>query len=222
MSVIPFAEIGGGAAGGMSRDVHFEAEMRGILARRVDGAPVRLAAMDGVVAVLPQEFDERHRPIGVVDALGLADAVVVPVGWHETVVLFIGRRPLFERPVGHPMAHGIGPRHHAAPARRADGARIGLREEHALCRQPLHIGRLIPSVQFGRLRPERHRRVLPAHVVHHEEDDVGPFSRLWVAGPARRHDRGGRGGRQQERIKSWIVHCRYFEVKHPAQFPAFS
>ena len=112
-----------------------------------------------------------------------------------------------QRPIRHPMARRVHPAHQRAPRRRAHRARIGIRKDHPLRRQTLHVRRTphvlvrvslvlpvaVTLVQARHHRPaitviKGHRGVLPAHVVHHEEDDVRllPGSRPADAIPARR------------------------------------
>ena len=86
-----------------------------------------------------------------------------------------------ERPVGDAVPGGVHAGDEAAPAGGTDGLRIGVREDHALLAQGLHVGRAVALVQEGglgravRFPPEGQGCILPAHVVHQEKDDVGAF-----------------------------------------------
>ena len=159
----------------MTGDIHLKSPVGRILARRVDGAPMGLAAMDGVIPALAEQFDERSAHIGIVRTLYLTDTIIVPVGQLYRRALAVGLLVALQRPVGHPMAGVVGSRNEAAPGGRTDVAGIRLGEHHALLGQSLHIGCLVGLVVRSLLCPKRQRGILPSHVVHHEQDDVRAF-----------------------------------------------
>ena len=171
----------------MTGDVHLEAEVQRRFARRVLSAPMCLAAMDGVVTCGMEDINEAAGHEGVGRTLDLTETVVVPVGRSEQVVLTIGHLVLTESPVRHTMSGGVTSRKQRTPAWRADGAGVGPGEAHTLPRQPFHVRCLVGVVQWRRLRPERHRRVLPPHVINHEQDDIRPL--LCLNGSSTRHRR---------------------------------
>ena len=86
-----------------------------------------------------------------------------------------------ERPVRDAVAGGVHAGHEAAPAGGTDRLRVGIREYHALFAQSLHVGRAVALVQESRFGsavlfpPKGQGCILPAHVVHQKEDDVGAF-----------------------------------------------
>ncbi len=77
-----------------------------------------------------------------------------------------------ERPVGDAVAGGVHPGHQADAGGRADRARVGLRELHAFFRQALDVRRSIAVVEGRPAHVERLGEILPAEVVHEEEQDV--------------------------------------------------
>ena len=133
----------------------------------------------------------------------LGNSVVVPFGRAHYGVVDVCRLVAAQRPVGHPMAGSISPRHQRAPAGRTDRGGIGLRKEHPLTGQPLHVGRLVGIVEGCPAVPESHRRILPSHIIHHKEDDVGPLLRLSPC-------RDGDGHRCHEALQKsfFLSHCR--------------
>ena len=157
----------------MAGDVHVEAPVVRVLAGRAEGAEVGLAAVDGVVAGLMQELYEARGLETALYAGRLAHAVDVPGGKGDAFVLTIGTFVALERPVRHAVAGGIGARNERAAAGRTDGAGVGLREEHTLGSEALHVGRMEHAIIGRGVRPEGNGGVLPAHIVHEEEDDVG-------------------------------------------------
>ena len=90
VSVAEFTQVGGQSACCMAGNVCFKAEVAGILSRSVDGSPVCLSAMDGVVAAVFQVLHERLGHEGVIRAFHLRNAVVVPVGKLQHLALGIG------------------------------------------------------------------------------------------------------------------------------------
>ena len=73
------------------------------------------------------------------------------------------------------MPSGVEAGHQADTCRRADTARIRLRKLHADLGELLHVRRVVAPVEVGDFRVKRHRRVLPTHIVHQKQDDIGPF-----------------------------------------------
>ena len=129
--------------------------------------------MDGVVAAGTEQVYKRAAYEGVAGAGYLTDAIVVPVGRAHLGIVQVGTLVAVQRPVGHTVAGGIAACHQRAAARRTDGGGVGLGEEHALAGQTFHVGGLVALVERGALGAEWHAGVLPAHVVDHEQDDVG-------------------------------------------------
>ena len=158
----------------MAGNVHVEAEVLGPLARGAQCAPMGLAHVNGVVAALVQQVYERPTDKSTVHPSlnSLNNPIHVPIGCCHQIVFHIGRFVAAQRPVGHAVASRVGSRHERTAAGRTDGRGVGLREQHSLAGQPLHIGCLVGVVQRCALRPEGHRCVLPSHVVHHKENDV--------------------------------------------------
>ena len=145
---------------------------------------------------------------------GGLEAVGRPAGREEALAVRLKAAGLVdaERPVGHAVAGGVHPAHQRAARGGADGAGVGVGEEHAAPGEALHVGRLagVAAVQGGDHRlavpvEEGHGGVLPAHVVDEEEDDVG------AAGGARGGERpGGQRadpGAHQTQKRSARDHC---------------
>ena len=180
-------------------DVVVKAEEFGIGPRGIFGAEVGLPAVDGGIALFFEQGGQtQHRGKGlfhlVLDFLfrqgekGGAGrfgaqrlhAVDAPVrrSFERLVAGIRGLVPQ-ERPVGDAVPGGVHAGDEAAPAGGTDGLRIGVREDHALLAQGLHVGRAVALVQEGglgravRFPPEGQGGILPAHVVHQEKDDVG-------------------------------------------------
>lgn len=105
-----------------------------------------------------------------------------PVRRLEILAILVCRLVLLPDPVGNPVAARIHAGHQAYARRRAEGVRIRIRKRHALGGQFLHVRRPVALVQesLDRLalfiRPERHGRILPSHVIHQENNDIGLFS----------------------------------------------
>ena len=131
---------------------------------------------------------------------GTIDAVDIPVREHHGIALDIGCDILFQCPVRHPVAGVVGPGDETAARRRTDAAGIGLGEHHTLTGKTFHVWSLVFVIVGCPLRPERHGCVLPAHVIHHEKDDVG------MGGPGR-----GKAGdnSQGKRYESFFMHSRH-------------
>ena len=166
VTIIEFAVICGKSAGCVACYIHIEAEMMRILARSVDGAPMCLAAVYGVIAGIMQQLHHRGGHIGVWRAGSLANAVIVPFRWFYHIVWGIYFAVALQGPVGDTMPSGIGAGEHTASAGRTDSRSIGLREFHALCGKSLHIGCVITLVERCGLAPEGHRCVLPSHIIY--------------------------------------------------------
>lgn len=110
------------------------------------------------------------------------DAVDAPVcGSLERLMACVRGLVTQERPVRDAVAGGVHAGHEAAPAGGTDRPRVGVREDHALLAQSLHVGRAVALVQESRFGsavlfpPKGQGCILPAHVVHQKEDDVGAF-----------------------------------------------
>ena len=114
VSVVQFTQVGSQSACRMTGNVRFKAEVAGVLSRSVDGSPVCLSAMDGVVAAVFQVLHERLGHEGVVRAFHLRNAVVVPVGKLQHLALGIRGFVLLQGPVGHSVAGGVGSGHQTA------------------------------------------------------------------------------------------------------------
>ena len=71
------------------------------------------------------------------------------------------------------MACGVRPRQEAAAAGGGDGRGVGVSEAHATTRQALHGRGVIASIERRRIAPEGHGGILPAHIIHQEEEDIG-------------------------------------------------
>ena len=155
VSVVQFTQIGSQPACRMAGNVRFKAEVAGVLSRSVDGSPVCLSAVDGVVAAIFQVLHERLGHEGVVRAFHLRNAVVVPVGKLQHLALGIGGFVLLQGPVGHPVAGGVGSGHQTAAGGRTDARGVGLREHHSLTGQTLHVRGFVTFVVHGFLCPER-------------------------------------------------------------------
>ena len=109
---------------------------------------------------------------GPLDALGRAQPVHIPLGEGKRRMLAIIGRVFVKRPIGNPVTCRIEPSHQTDACRRTHATSIGLGKLHALVCQTLHVGRSIALIECHRLGVERHRGVLPAHVVDQEEDNV--------------------------------------------------
>ena len=130
-------------------------------------------------------------PRRLADALGLGarrlKAVGRPTGRVESLAMRTETALLVhaQRPVRHTVPGGVHPAHQRAPRGGTHRAGVGIGEEHPLLGQPLHVGRArgVTLVQtrahrLAILIIEGHRRVLPPHVVDHEEDDVRTLAAL--------------------------------------------
>ena len=117
VSVVQLAQVCVESAGSVSGNVHFKSPVCRILARSVNSAKMRLAAMYGVIAAVAQQFYERCAHIGVWSACHLRHAVDVPVGTVHHVAREVNRLVAFECPVGHTVACVVGARDEAASRR---------------------------------------------------------------------------------------------------------
>ena len=133
------------------------------------------------------------------------DAVDAPVcGSFERLMACVRGLVTQERPVRDAVAGGVHAGHEAAPAGGTDRLRVGVREDHALLAQSLHVGRAVALVQESRFGsavlfpPKGQGCILPAHVVHQKEDEVGAF-RFCRAGCFYGSCGSGAGASQQER-----------------------
>lgn len=79
------------------------------------------------------------------------DAVDAPVcGSFERLMACVRGLVTQERPVRDAVAGGVHAGHEAAPAGGTDRLRVGVREDHALLAQSLHVGRAVALVQESR------------------------------------------------------------------------
>ena len=183
-AVVVLAEVAAGPASRVSGDVDVEAQVPRILAGRTLGPEMGLAHVNRPIAGLLQQHRQRHGMHGSLHARLGTQSVEVPVGRLDYRMIRVGRAVFAQRPVGNPVPNRAQPGHQAHPRRRADRTRVCLRKLHPLRRQPLHIRRPVAPIELSDFRMERHRRILPAHVVDKEEDDVGA-RRLGGRGSAR-------------------------------------
>ena len=168
-----FAPVAARPARAMTGDVHVETKIQGILAWCVLGAEMRLSHVDGAIASGSQQRGQwcgLHRPLNA--GVG-ADAVKVPVGRLDTLARAVRRAVLSQGPVRHAVPRHVHARQRADPRGGTDRRGIGLRELHPFVGEPLHVRRVIAAVQCGGFRMERNGGLLPSHVIHEEEDDVG-------------------------------------------------
>ena len=148
--------------------------------------------------VFPGNGAFRRPPGGNPDRL---EAVEGPVRRLEIFVVAVRRSVLLPHPAGHAVPRRIHAGHQAHAGRRAEGMGVRIRKRHALRGQLLHVGRAVALVQERLLRvapvvgPERVGRILPAHVIHQENDDIGLLSGNGVGSIAL----GGRPGKQGKR-----------------------
>ena len=165
--------VGGGLSGGAAGYVDVKSQVGWIGIKLVGRGEVGLSHRDSPVAGILQHAGERN--------FLLAHPGHVPLGSTDvgkTAAVFIQRGGIHGRPVGDPVTGGGLARHQGRAARRTQGARIGIRELHPLRRQPFHGGRFVKGVQLRNdglavLVIKWHGRILPAHVVHQEHQDVG-------------------------------------------------
>ena len=172
-------------------DVHVEPDRERVGRGRPDRPEVRLPRVDGPVARLAQVVGQGAGVNGPLDAADGGKAVHVPVREIERGMLPVVGGVLAERPVRHPVPGRVEPRQQAHPRGGTDAARVGPGELHPLRGEPLHVGGAVAPVEGRLLLVKRHRGVLPPHVVHEEEHDVG---RVGLG-------RGGRGSSGGEERK---------------------
>ena len=156
----------------MTGYIHLESPLIRTLARRIDRAKMRLPAMNRMIAILLQDLDERSTYERIIRSIHLRHAIVIPIRQREHITRMVGHPVFLQRPIRDPMTRGVRPGNQAATRRRTDTARIGLREHHSLARQTLHVRRLEHLVIRSLLRPERHGRVLPSHIIHQKKNDI--------------------------------------------------
>src|SRR5687768_9689728 len=110
---------------------------------------------------------------GVGYSLLRTQAIVVPRSLSEELILHIRRRILMDmRPVCNAMVGGVHASHKAHARRRTNRCRIGVGELHSLLCQSLHVWSVITPVEFGLLRAEWQRSILPPHIIDKEQDDI--------------------------------------------------
>ena len=129
-----------------------------------------------------------HRPCGRVERLKAIEAVVRGID--------------VERPVGDAVARRVHATHQRASRGGANGVCVGVGEEHSFVRHALHVRGVVAAVQAGDHRlavfpTEGKRGVLPAHVVHKEQHNVGAFP----FGRGLRAPHGRRGQTSQSRAQ---------------------
>ena len=173
-------------------------EVIGVPAGRVQGRLVELPVRPRAPRRLADALGLRARGL---EAVGRPTRRVEPLPVRAETALLVHA----QRPVGHAVAGGVHAAHQRATRGRAHRAGVGVGEEHPFLGQTLHVGRApgVAPVQarahrFAVLVIERQRRVLPPHVVDHEEDDVRALAptlrRLRGLRGARGLRRGGPGG----------------------------
>jgi len=193
-------------ARGVPPNVDFKADVPRIASRCSHRPEVRLADVDRTVARFPQKRRQRAHVDGPFDARLGTEAIDIPCRKGERRVTAIVARVLVQRPVRHSMPGGVEPGHQTDPGRRANAARIRLREFHACASEALHVGCAITAIQLRHFRVKRHRGVLPAHVVDQKQDDIGLLRQVARAGHASTglrlsHRTGSWENEQQERDK---------------------
>ena len=158
-------------SGRVAGDVHVEAEVRRVRARRPVGAEVCFADVDRAVAGFLQEARQRH--------VFFLKTVDVPFRRAECRVFDARVLVLVERPkrdVGSRRAHAG---HDARPRGRTHGRRsVGVREPHAFSGEPFDVGRSVALVEWRRLCVEWNAEILPAEIVDEKEKDVGVLTLL--------------------------------------------
>ena len=147
--------------------------MARIFARRVYRSPMRFAAMNGVVARMLQQLHKREGLRRALHPTTLRNAIAIPIGHDHALLLPIRRLVALQSPVRHPVPRHIHARHQAASRRRTHRSRIGIGKQHARLGQTFHVGRVVHAVVIRHHLRERYRRVLPPHVVHHEQNNIG-------------------------------------------------
>ena len=173
MTIVSFTQIGRQTACRTARDIDFETKMARIFTRRVYRSPMRFAAMNGVVARILQQLHKRKGLRRTLHPATLRNAVAIPIGQNHALLLPIRRLVALQSPVRHPVPRHIHARHQAAPRRRTHRSCIGIGKQHARPGQSFHVGRVVHAVVIRHHLRERHRRVLPPHVVHHEQNNIG-------------------------------------------------
>ena len=159
----------------MTCNVYLEAEMLRTLTRCILRPPVCLATMYSVIAILSQDIHKRAGKKSVRHTICLTNPIVVPFGGHQVIIRFVSHLSTPKRPIRHMMTDGIGPRQQRTPAGRTDRTGVCLREHHSMSGQTLHIGCFVDRIKPCALRPERQRCILPAHIIHHKQNDIRPI-----------------------------------------------
>ena len=116
----------------------------------------------------------------MVDIRNLANPVYIPVRYIEYIARAVCLLAFGICPVGYPVTRGVSSCNQATAGGRTDTAGIGLGEHHTLFGKALHIRSFVYLVVVCLLGPERQGCILPAHVVYHEENDVGACVRTSV------------------------------------------
>ena len=175
-AVLVFGEVTGRSSVGPPGNVDTEAKAKGIGTRRLLSGKMRLATMDGVVAVILEDLWQGSDASGVDEVVGRGigwlDAIVVPGGEQERRRGFVGGLVVVECPVGDAMPCGIHAGEEGTARGGGDGTGIGIGEPDAELRHAFHVGRSIALVEGRGLLPEGYGGLLPPHVVDEEEDDV--------------------------------------------------
>jgi hypothetical protein len=76
-------------------------------------------------------------------------------------------------PIGNMVPGHIHPRHQANPGWRANRIGIAVGKLHATAGKLFHVRRVVFFIEFRNHFIKWEGTILPAHVVHHEKDDVG-------------------------------------------------
>ena len=175
ISEILFSIIAGRRASRMSGYIHFKPHFQRVFSRCVYGSEMSLSAMYGVIAVFFQYLRQCRHLSGALYSRFLAYAVYIPFRIYQHRVRLFVCLVFMQCPTGHPVSCRIHSGKQADAAWRTNTTGIRLRKHHALCRQALHIGRLINVIVMCTLRPKGQRGVLPPHIVYQKHNDIGMF-----------------------------------------------
>ena len=115
-----------------------------------------------------------------------AEAIDIPLGSLQCAVGLVGGRVVAQRPVGHAVTCSVRPRQKAAAAGGGDGRSVGVGEAHATTSQALHGRGMVAPVERRRITPEGDGGILPAHIIHEEEEDIRPPLREGLGGAEER------------------------------------
>ncbi len=157
----------------MPRDIDIEPQRQRIRPRRLHRPEMSLSHQNRAISGLPQELRQHRRIRRPRHPRRSRDSVHIPLRPPQQRALRIRPPILVQRPVRDPMRRRIHPRHEADPRRRTDRRSIGIGELQRIPRHPFHLRRAIPPIQLRGIVPERHRRILPPHVIHQKEQNVG-------------------------------------------------